>query len=187
MPTVRQEVLIRQTSTTRSNNDRFITSGESASITGPGFASYTKFFEQVNAYATAGGKDVAMLYGSSNQTQWQQGADFVNFRESTWNREARGFQSVETYVGGQMLNVPNATMAALFNTPPATSANADGSTSSDIGQATAGEIGNSLKTSYNQPMSGIHVQSHGHAPESLWGSELHGQERVSPTETTAQY
>ena len=82
-------------------NDRFTTSGASASIVGPGFSSFTRSFEQVNAHANAGGQDLATLYGSSAQTQWQQGSDFIRFSEQGLTREARGFQSVETFVAGQ--------------------------------------------------------------------------------------
>lgn len=84
-----------------SGNDRFTTSGDAAAIVGPGFAGYTKFFEQVNVYATAGGNDVAALYGSSQQTQWQRGSDFVSFTENSWNREARGFERVDSFISGQ--------------------------------------------------------------------------------------
>ena len=80
------------------NDDRFTTSGVSASIVGPGFSSFTRSFEQVNAHASAGGNDLATLYGSDTQTNWQQGSDFVSFAESTWQREARGFNDIETYV-----------------------------------------------------------------------------------------
>lgn len=85
-----------------SSNDRFSTSGEAASIVGPGFFSYTRFFEQVRAHADSGGQDLATLYGANQQTQWQRGSDFVNYREAAWNREARGFEKVETFVDGQM-------------------------------------------------------------------------------------
>lgn len=80
------------------NDDRFSTSGVSASIVGPGFSSFTRSFEQVNAHASAGGNDLATLYGSGQQTNWQQGSDFVSFSESSWQREARGFRDIETYV-----------------------------------------------------------------------------------------
>ncbi len=82
-------------------NDRFSTSGASASIVGPGFSSFTRSFEQVRASADAGGADIATLYGSSAQTQWEQGSDFISFREDGMVREARGFQAVETFVAGQ--------------------------------------------------------------------------------------
>ncbi len=88
-----------------SGNDRFTTSGDAASLVGTGFASYTKFFEQVNVYATAGGHDVAALYGSGQQTLWQRGTDFVSFNEDAWNREARGFEKVDTFVAGQTRNL----------------------------------------------------------------------------------
>ena len=76
-----------------------------ASIVGPGFSSFTRSFEEVNAHATAGGNDRATLYGESQQTQWQQGTDFVSYRESQWQREARGFGQVETYESNQPVDV----------------------------------------------------------------------------------
>ncbi len=82
-------------------DDRFFTSGVSASMVGPGFSSFTRSFEQVNAHAAAGGHDVANLYGSDAQTQWLQGSDFVSFQEAAWQREARGFAEVGTFVDGQ--------------------------------------------------------------------------------------
>ncbi len=83
-------------------NDRFMTNGPAASIVGPGFASYTRSFEQVRAHAGAGGHDVAALYGTNPQTTWQHGSDFIGFQEQAWQREARGFGAVETYVAGQL-------------------------------------------------------------------------------------
>ncbi len=90
-------------------DDRFTTNGSSASIVGPGFASYTKSFEQVRAHADAGGNDLATLYGSNHQTNWQRGSDFISFQEQGWQREARGFNVVETYIAGQIqsLSVPS--------------------------------------------------------------------------------
>ncbi len=82
-------------------NDRFTTSGASASIVGPGFSSFTRSFEQVNAFADSGGADLATLYGSNSQTHWQQGSDFILFREDGLTREARGFGNVETFVAGR--------------------------------------------------------------------------------------
>jgi subtilisin family serine protease len=98
-------------------NDRFSTSGDAASVVGPGFASYTKFFEKVNVHATAGGNDVAALYGSSKQTQWQRGSDFVSFSEETWNREARGFERVDSYVAGQTLALPIVGLSSAESSP----------------------------------------------------------------------
>ncbi|MCA9134731.1 MAG: hypothetical protein KDA45_16300, partial [Planctomycetales bacterium] len=83
-----------------SGDDRFATSGASASVVGPGFSSFTRSFESVYAHSS-GGSDLATLYGASAQTQWQQGSDFIRFREGDLSREARGFQSVETFVAGQ--------------------------------------------------------------------------------------
>ncbi len=93
-------------------DDRFLTSGVSASIVGPGFSSYTRSFEQVHAQSYVGGNDRATLYGSGQQTDWQQGSDFISFREEGWNREARGFGSVETYVAGQPHQLGAAAMEA---------------------------------------------------------------------------
>lgn len=86
-------------------DDRFVTSGASASVVGPGFASYTRNFEEVKATASAGGTDVAMLYGADSDVQWRSGSDFVDFRQANWTREARGFESVETYVDRQPIAV----------------------------------------------------------------------------------
>ncbi len=83
-----------------SGNDRFSTSGETASIVGDGFFSFTRFFEQVQAHATAGGHDTASLYGSNSQTQWQRGSDFISYRESSYDRNAQGFEKTETFVSG---------------------------------------------------------------------------------------
>ncbi|MEM8732618.1 MAG: S8 family serine peptidase [Planctomycetota bacterium] len=85
--------------------DRFLTSGVSASVVGPGFSSYVRNFEQVEAIANAGGNDRATLYGEAGQTAWQQGADFVSFDEATWQREARGFEQIETYRDGLRFNI----------------------------------------------------------------------------------
>ncbi|MFN3189881.1 MAG: S8 family peptidase [Aureliella sp.] len=96
-------------------SDRFLTSGVSASVVGPGFSSYVRNFEQVEAIANAGGNDRATLYGAAGQTEWQQGADFVSFDEATWQREARGFEQVETYRDGLRFNVqPFALSPASF-------------------------------------------------------------------------
>lgn len=100
-------------------NDRFNTSGASASIVGPGFSSFTRSFEQVNAYSEAGGSDSATLYGSNSQTQWQQGSDFIRFREDGLTREARGFGNVETYVAGQTHGLTTESFASLLGSMPA--------------------------------------------------------------------
>ncbi|MCA9127268.1 MAG: S8 family serine peptidase [Planctomycetales bacterium] len=92
-------------------DDRFTTSGASASIVGPGFSSFTRGFEQVQAYSNAGGTDLATLYGSSQQTSWQRGSDYVGFREGDYNREARGFQNIETFVGGHAVSTENVVRA----------------------------------------------------------------------------
>jgi subtilisin family serine protease len=81
-------------------DDRFNTNGATASIVGPGFSSFTRSFELVNGYANAGGSDRATLYGANSQTQWQQGTDFISFREGDWSREARGFEVIDTFVAG---------------------------------------------------------------------------------------
>jgi hypothetical protein len=95
------------------DSDRFLTSGVSASVIGPGFSSYVRNFEEVEAIANAGGNDRATLYGESGSTSWQQGADFVSFDEATWQREARGFESIETYSDGVAFSIQSlATMQA---------------------------------------------------------------------------
>ena len=63
-----------------------------------------------------GGKDLATLYGAGSQTQWQQGSDFIRFIEQGLTREARGFQSVETYIAGQAHALAPA--ATYFETIP---------------------------------------------------------------------
>lgn len=105
-------------------NDRFTTSGVSASIVGPGFSSFTRSFELVNAHAGAGGEDLATLYGSDQQTEWQQGSDFISFRESSWQREARGFNTVETYEAATPITVSSESpmVSALATAPAPTTA-----------------------------------------------------------------
>ncbi|MCA9180140.1 MAG: hypothetical protein KDA51_01775, partial [Planctomycetales bacterium] len=51
------------------------------------------------------------LYGSSAQTQWQQGSDFIRFSEQGFTREARGFHSVDTFVAGQAHSLASESMA----------------------------------------------------------------------------
>jgi subtilisin family serine protease len=97
-------------------DDRFATSGEAASIVGPGFFSYTRFFEEVHAHATAGGNDTASLYGSSQHTAWLRGSDFVSFQEAAWDRTARGFSRIDTYVSGQLR--PDAAPLLTQSGPP---------------------------------------------------------------------
>lgn len=110
-------------------NDRFMTNGPAASIVGHGFASYTRSFEQVRAHAGAGGHDVAALYGTNQQTTWQRGSDFIGFQEQAWQREARGFGTVETYVAGQLQSLAGpldvavsaaATVPLATDSPPVT-------------------------------------------------------------------
>jgi len=103
------------------HDDRFSTSGVSASIVGPGFSSFTRSFEQVNAHASAGGNDLATLYGSDQQTAWQQGSDFVSFSEDSWQREARGFNDIETYVDNLQTDIN----ALAYQSPDASNQNAD--------------------------------------------------------------
>lgn len=105
-------------------DDRFSTGGEAASIVGNGFFSYTRYFETVHAHATAGGHDVATLYGSSQQTQWQRGSDFISYRETSWDRNAQGFERVEAYVAGQSQAHLSVSTAAPLDTPSAPMATA---------------------------------------------------------------
>lgn len=100
-----------------SGDDRFNTSGATASIVGPGYSSFTHAFEQVNAQSGAGGRDLATLYGANSQTQWQQGSDFIRFVEQGLTREARGFQSVETFIGGQAHALAPAATYSEMNLP----------------------------------------------------------------------
>ncbi len=93
--------------------DRFSTSGVSASIVGPGFSSFTRSFEEVTAHSTGGGSDRATLYGADDSTRWQQGSDFIGFKEGTWQREARGFSQVETYVASQPFSMSEPIGAAI--------------------------------------------------------------------------
>ncbi len=105
-------------------SDRFNTSGASASIVGPGFSSFTRSFEQVNAYANSGGADVATLYGADSRTQWQQGSDFISFREAGVTREARGFGKVETFVAGTTHAMATDTLGMSVDTTQLVSASA---------------------------------------------------------------
>ncbi|MFK7738274.1 MAG: S8 family serine peptidase [Pirellulaceae bacterium] len=102
------------------DSDRFLTSGVSASVIGPGFSSYVRNFEQVEAIASAGGDDRATLYGESGATSWQRGSDFVSFDEANWQREARGFESIETYSDGVAFSIE--TQATLQTTGAETEA-----------------------------------------------------------------
>lgn len=87
-------------------NDRFSTDGETASIVGPGFFSYTRYFDQVHAHASAGGHDLATLYGKGVQTEWLRGSDFIRFHEDNWDRNAQGFESVESFISGKPHTLP---------------------------------------------------------------------------------
>ncbi len=80
-------------------NDQFSTNKNSATISGPGYSASAHNFEQVTAFAQAGGNDLATLYGSGSQTQWHRSGDTVGFKESSWSREVRGFESVQTIHG----------------------------------------------------------------------------------------
>lgn len=107
-----------------SGDDRFSTGGEAASIVGNGFFSYTRYFEQVYAHATAGGHDVATLYGSNQQTEWQRGSDFISYRETSWDRNAQGFEKVEAYIAGQSQSQLSTAAIAVGAEPAAAASNA---------------------------------------------------------------
>ncbi|GIW98270.1 MAG: hypothetical protein KatS3mg111_1603 [Pirellulaceae bacterium] len=89
-------------------DDRFLTSGTTASMVGPGFSSFSRGFDVVAAQAGSGGHDTAALYGSGDRTQWQEGSDFVSFREEGFLREARRFAEISLFVDGQLQRLTSA-------------------------------------------------------------------------------
>ena len=60
---------------------------------------------------------MATLYGSDQQTRWQRGSDFISYRETSWDRNAQGFEKVEAFIAGQSQSQLSTSSLALESAP----------------------------------------------------------------------
>ncbi len=97
-------------------DDHMSASANSATLSGAGYFASARHFEVVEANASQGGHDVAKLYGTGDTVQWQQASGLVQFTDSDeeggpLTRLARGFEDVQTFVGGQAIVVSPLSLA----------------------------------------------------------------------------
>ena len=95
-------------------NDLFSTSGDVTSIVGPGFSTFARGFENVEAFSTAGGVDRATIHAPVGG-KLTSGSDYIGMQDATRSSIARGFERVETFVTSQSIPTSSATVAISEN------------------------------------------------------------------------
>ena len=84
---------------------------------GPGFSTFARGFENVEAFSTAGGVDRATVHATKGG-KLTSGADYVGMQDATRSSIARNFERVETFLAGQSIPAPAhiATLSTLSDT-----------------------------------------------------------------------